>query len=61
MKLTSLAFLGSWETIYVHFNIIEVENREGNPFEGDRNIKFAQLINIMSNHKKAREMKMLSF
>ena len=34
MKLGSLDSLGSWESIYVHFNTTEQENHEENHFEG---------------------------
>ena len=42
MRLTSLASLGSWESTSVHFNTTDVENHEGNHFEGERNMKLAQ-------------------
>ena len=42
MHLTSLYYLGSWESTYVNFNTTGVENHEGNYFENKRNIKLAQ-------------------
>ena len=42
MNITSLDSLGSWESIYVHFNTIQVGGHEENYFEDGRNIKFVQ-------------------
>ena len=44
MNFTSLDFLGSWESIYVHFNTTKVVHHEQNhiKFGDDRNMKLAQ-------------------
>ena len=42
MKLLLLDFLGSWKSIYAHFNTMEVENPEVNHSEDDGNTKLGQ-------------------
>ena len=55
MKLTLLDSLGSWESIYVYFNIVTWKNHEGNHFEG-----ISLFRSITSDHEKARKTRIHS-
>ena len=61
MKLTSLDFLASFESIYVHFKTINVEKHELNHFKDNRNTILDLFWSLMSEHKMAIETKIQSF
>ena len=60
MKLISLYYFGSWESIYIYFKTIKLKKRELNHFDGDWNTIISLFRSLASNHKKARETKIHS-